>query len=271
MAELITWLSSVLGVLMDLFFRFFTALGYPRLWVCIVAFAVTTRFIFLPQKIGEHRNKILMPVVNFELKQMDPEFFQQTKDKELLYKRSLLKKEVTQKYKVKNNSGCLTAIVQYPLLVALFYVVKNPQEFVPSLEAMAGSFAEVNSLLGTSLSAIPFRSAAEAGGVSSILIVPVIVMISSFWKMFPTVRRVKSVGDKIKTYTLCATFVFLLGWFSASFPLVISLYWITNDVTNSVLDFILKKVMPKTKSISRVLKDHQKRVIAASAELAAQT
>lgn len=264
MGEIINWLSSVLGLLMDFYFRGFTAIGYPRLWICVVAFAVTTRFIFLPQKINAQKTKLLTPVVNYELLEVDPNFFEKTKDKELMVSRALLKKEVFRKYKLSENSGCLTTLLLYPLLVALFYVVKNPQEFVPSLEALSTSVSNLNTFCGLSLSAIPLRSAAAAGESRMFLIVPCLVMLSSFLRMAPSLKLARTIRDKIKVYPLCVAMVLLIGWCSATLPLVLSLYWVVNDVANTVLDWGILKWLPKTKGVSEVLRVHQERISKAS-------
>lgn len=260
MGNITDCISYVLGFLMDLFFRGLTLIGYPRLWACIVLFAVVTRLFFLPDRIKKERGKLLAPVVKYELLKADPKFFEKTKDKELTVERALHKKEVYKKYKLSNGSGCLTMLIQYPLLVALFYVVKHPQEFIPSLETLSNASSNVNSFLGVGLSAIPMESMKAAGSIGLIIFVPLIVAASTFSKMYPSLKMAKTVSEKIKVYSLCATFVLLLGWLSAKLPLAISLYWITNDCTYMIMDFFIKKTLSKSKSISAIFEEHKARV-----------
>lgn len=257
MNNIIEGISYVLGLLMDLYFRGLTFIGYPRLWACIILFAVTTRLLFLPQRISNQRSKLLAPVVRRDLLQADPKFFEKTKDKELTIQKAALKKQISKKYKISNGSGCLTTLIQYPILVALFYVVKHPEEFVPSLEKFSSASSQVNSFLGVKLSAVPLDSMIQASSISLIIFVPLLVMTSTFFKMFPSLKMAKTISDKIKVYSLCLVFTVLIGWLSAKLPLVISLYWITNDCTYMVMDFFIKKFLPKSKTISSILEEYK--------------
>lgn len=257
MNTIINGLSYALGLLMDLFFRGLTFVGYPRLWACIVLFAIVTRFLFLPERIKKQRSKLLAPVVRRDLLDADPNFFEKTKDKEITVERAILKKQINKKYKLSNGSGCLTFLIQYPVLVALFYVVKHPQEFIPSLESIANSSSTVYSFLGVNLSDIPFDSMIDVGSVGLIVFVPLLVMASTFIKMFPSLKLAKTFIEKIKVYSLCFVFTILIGGLSAKLPLAISLYWITNDCTYMIFDFVIHKLLPKTKFISSALEEYK--------------
>lgn len=259
MNAIVSFIASILGYLMDFFFQGLSLIGYPRLWACIVLFAVATRFLFLPQRISGYKSKLLAPVVRQELLDADPNFYDKVADTETTIRRAALKKQVDKKYKLKKQSGCLTSLIQYPLLVALFYIVKNPQEFIPSLEALSSISPEVNTLFGISLSSIPFRAA--AGGSTLILVVPLLVMLSNVIKMFPTLKRAQTTVQKLKAYGLCALFSLLLGWLSASLPIAISLYWTANDVTFHIFDFFIHKFVPENKFVSDVLADYQQRMM----------
>lgn len=260
MSYIIDCLSYVLGFLMDVFFRALTLVGYPRMWACIVLYAVVTRFLFLPQRINNYKGKLLAPVVRRDLLSADPNFFEKSNDKELKVERALLKREVHKKYKVSNGSGCLISLIQFPFLAALFYVVKNPQEFVPSLEALSKTAANVNSFLGISLAAVPMENLKFNSVEALIVCVPLLVMLSNFIKMFPSLKLAKTISQKIKVYSLCGVLVLLLGWLSAKLPLAISLYWITCDITYTVFDFFIHRLLPKNKFISDILKEYKESI-----------
>ena len=260
MNHLISFLASILGILMDLFFRGLTLIGYPRLWAAIVLFAAVTRLLFLPEKIGAQKSKLLDKVVARDLRLADPEYFVKTKDKAILAERNKLKKAIHKKYKIKKPSGCLVALIQYPFLVALFYVVKNPQEFIPSLEGLTSVSAEVNTFLGVSLAAVPLTSMKEAGTVGLIIFVPLIIMFSNLVKISSSFKLAQTTAMKIRVYLMGAILVLALGWFSASLPLAISLYWITNDITNAVFGLLIKKYVPKNKAVAMALREYDESV-----------
>lgn len=258
MGFIVDSLSYVLGLLMDLFFKGLTVVGYPRLWACTVLFAFVTKLLFLPERINSHKSKLLAPVVKKDLLSADPNFFDKTKDKELTVKRAAIKKQVNKKYKLSNSSGCLTLLIQYPILVALFSVVQNPARFIPSLESMLSTSPEINTFLGLSLSAIPLKNTVVDGTVNWLfLLVPSIIIVSNIIKLLPNFKAAKTKGQKIIIYPLFSLIIILLGWLSSSLPVVISLYWLVGDITFSVFDFFIHKYLPKQKTISAILSQHE--------------
>lgn len=259
MSFIINSLSHILGFLMDFFFRGLTFIGYPRLWACIVLFAFVTRLIFLHQKIGSCKSTLLAPVVKKELLAADPDFYEKTKNKELTIARAALKKKVYKKYKLSSGSGCLSLLIQYPILVALFGVVNNPQKFVPSLETIASTNPQVNSFLGISLSNIPLNNFSFNSFTSCLfMLVPLIIIVSNVIKFIPGIKALQTARQKRRGYPLYLLLILLLGWFSAKLPIVISLYWLASDVANSVLNFIIHKLLAKNKTITDILAQHER-------------
>lgn len=251
-------LSHILGFLMNFFFQGLTYIGYPRLWACIVLFAFATRLIFLSQRISSYKSTLLAPVVKKELLAIDPDFYEKTKNKELTVARAALKKKVYKKYKLSNGSGCLSLLIQYPILIALFSVVNNPQKFVPSLETIAGTNPQVHSFLGLSLSDIPLNNFSFNSFTSCLfMLVPLIIIVSNVIKLWPGIKKLQSASRKGRGYFLYLLLILLLGWFSAKLPIVISLYWLASDIANSVLDFFIHRLLPRNKTISGILAQHE--------------
>lgn len=258
MSFIINSLSHVLGFLMDIFFRCLTFVGYPRLWACIVLFAFVTRLIFLRQKISSCKSAVLAPVIKKELLAVDPDFYEKTKNKELTIARAALKKKVYKKYKLSSGSGCLTLLIQYPILVALFSVVNNPQKFVPSLETTAGVNPQVNSFLGLSLSDVPLNNFSLNSFTSCLfMLVPVIIIVSNVIKFWPSMKALQEPAQKRIGYFLYSVLFLLFGWLSAKLPIVISLYWLASDIANSILKFVIHIFLSKSKTISEILAQHE--------------
>lgn len=267
MSFIVNSLSHVLGFLMDFFFRGLTFIGYPRLWACIVLFAFVTRLIFLSQKIGSCKSTLLAPVVKKELLAADPDFYEKTKNKELTIARAALKKKVYKKYKLSSGSGCLTLLIQYPILVALFSVVNNPSQFVPSLETIAGTNPQVNSFLGISLSDVPLNNFSFNSFTNCFfMLVPLIIIVSNVIKFWPGIKALQTPVQKRRGYFLYFLLILLLGWFSAKLPIAISLYWLASDIGNSVLKFFIHKFLSKNKTISDILAQHDEEIKASEPE-----
>jgi len=197
-------------------------------------------------------------VIKKELLAADPDFYEKTKNKELTVARAALKKKVYKKYKLPSGSGCLTMLIQYPILVALFSVVNNPQKFVPSLETIAGTNPQVNSFLGLSLSDVPLNNFSFNSFTSYlIMLVPLIIIVSNVIKFIPSIKAFQTPAQKRLGYFLYLFFFLLLGWLSAKLPIVISLYWLAGDIANSILNFFIHRVLAKNKTISDILAQHE--------------
>lgn len=252
---LIGGFASLMGLLMDLFFRALTVIGYPRLWACVVLFAVATRFLFLPFKVGSHRKRIFGPLIQRDLNDINPDFFRASKKKELAKDRKAALKKIYKNYKISNFPGWVVTLLQLPFLIALFYVVKNPQQFVPSLETISAISPNTNTFFGISLDLIP-QTALGNGGSYFVLIIPVIIAALTFLKMFSSVKSAKTVKQKIRVYTLCAVFVFLLAWSSFGLPLVISIYWAAIDLVSFVMDLIIPRCIKKNKKVKEKIDAH---------------
>lgn len=259
MKYIIGILATFLGMIMNGFFEVLTYIGYPRLWACIVLYAVFTRFFFLPRKINNCKKTVLNPVVRRELYLLNPAYIKKTKDKVLLKEIKKQTKIINKKYGLSNRSGWMVTFIQYPLLVALLYVVKNPQKYIPLLEELTVVAANSVNFLGVSLDTIPLNSLHVSDMRYLAVIVPVIVMLFTFLKLFHSLKLAQkaAIKQRNKVYILCLISLALLGWFSVKLPIVVSLYWITNDVVFFVFDFFIQKFVPKNKKIVALLDEHQ--------------
>lgn len=246
---LYNFFAIVFGYIMNVFYMALDFIGLPYLWLCIVLFAAATRLIFLPQRIGAERKALLAPTINYEMNKLRKQYGSIKKtEKERLFQYKNDTKAIFKKYKVSSGTGCLNSLIQFPILVGLFRVIKAPFEYVPALARL--SDAEklvVNDFFGLSLESLP-----QSFGVLGI-IVPAIVMISS---LVPLVQMFLNKKKKQPVLIVSRVLVIiLLTWMSFCFPIAISLYWVVNSVANLVLNKTVKDVMKNNKKIKAVTEE----------------
>ena len=100
------------------------------------------------------------------------------------------------------------------------------------------------------------------------MLVPLIIIVSNIIKMWPNIKKFQTPTQKTIGYTLYLLLISLFGVLSANLPIVISLYWLASDISNSVLDFFIHKFLSKNKTISGILAQYEEEVKKAELEKA---
>lgn len=240
--------AIIFGYIMHAFYVVLDFLGAPYLWLCIVLLAIATRFIMLPQKIKSERKTLLTPAINYDLRQLRNQYGSISKDdKERLdaYKNDT--KAIFKKYKVSSGIGCLTTLLQLPVFVGLFWVIKEPFKYVPALSHLSVTErADVNNFFGLSLEALP-----QDFGFLGYL-VPFVVLLGSLLHNLPDLISKKTYKQPPMLF-LTVFQVVLVTWMSFCFPIAISIYWTINDVTNTIISYTVKKSLSNNKKIQEIL------------------
>lgn len=253
MDAIYNFFAIIFGYIMNVFYIILDFVGLPYLWLCIVLFAAATRLIFLPQKIGAARKSILAPAINYEIDKLRKQYGSISKsDKERLAQYQKDTKAIFKKYRVSSGTGCLAAIVQLPVLVGLFRVVRNPFEYVPQLALLSGAEkSAVNDFFGFSLEALP----KEFGALG--IIIPFVVCAFTLLRALPALlskTKKKSVLNIILQLLPAA----LLTWMSLCVPIAISLYWVINDITNLILTKACEKSVRNNSKVKDILAETER-------------
>ena len=241
--------AVIFGYIMNGFFYVLDLIGMPYFWLCIVLFALVSRLMFLPQKIRSLRKKVLEPAISYDKKLVRKKYGSVTKKDKAKYKQ--YKKDIDAVYKKYNaytGNGFLVFLVQLPIFVGLFRVVKQPLRYVPLMSALSESEkATFNDFFGLSLESLP-----QAFGALGIL-VPAAVLLCSIWRIVPLLRK-GNICNNIVFIFINSLQGFLLTFMSFCFPIAISLYWIVTNITNHMITYIVRKKLKNNSKIQDILK-----------------
>lgn len=240
--------AVVFGYIMNVFYILLDLVGLPYLWLCIILFAATTRLLFVPQKFKAERKAKLAPAINYDLKKLRDSYGSIKKDdKERLtqYKKDM--KSIYKGYRVSSGVGCLAMLIQFPILVGLFRVIREPFRYVPQLSLLTDAEkTTVNNFFGLSLEELP-----QAFGAIGIF-VPAVVLVSSLIKIIPLFIN-KNTKPQVTAIVMNSISAALLTWMSFCFPIAISLYWVVNDIANTIITKIIKRSLNKNAEIAAIL------------------
>lgn len=250
MEVIYNFFAAIFGYVMNFFYITLDFIGLPYLWLCIVLFAVLSRLLFIPQKIGSARKGLLAATINYEIRQLRNTYGSINKDdkeRTKAYKKDT--KAIFKKYKVSSGTGCLMTLMQLPIFVGLFRVVKEPFTYVPSLTTLTESEKlSINDFFGFSLDSLP----QDFGAIG--IIIPLIVLLGSFIHTAPTLFN-KSTKKQPILLILNILQPLLLTWMSFCFPIAISLYWVVNDLTNLAITKLIESYLNNNQEIKKIIEN----------------
>lgn len=259
---IINILSSILGYLMNVFYVLLDFIGTPYIWACIVLFSLVTRFLFLPSIIKNARKKKLKRVVDAEVAEVKCRYLNSEEDEEAAKARKREIKAIYKKYRVSSGSGCLSALIQLPIYIALYNVVVSPNVFVPEIKnlyvdpvANAEIISTIQNFFGLNIEYTPLSLGVAA------YIFPLLVCLSSINKSRKTLLGQNFGGPKKEffywyNFAMQLLQVVVLTCFSFKLPLGISIYWLTNDVTNFAIHYFVNRSIDNNLEIKNILADY---------------
>ena len=265
MNYIIVFMSLILGALMNLFYMMLDLIGTPYIWLCIVLFALSTRFLFLRGKIRKERKRRLKRVIDHEITEIQCNYLSLELSREQKKEQKRLIRAVHKKYNVPQGSGCLIALLQLPLYFALYNVVRSPQIFVGRVEALyanadanSGIIEAINKFFGLNI----IDSPVKLGIVAYIfpILIGAFILYRSRSTLSPKyLASIKKKFFRVYVIFLLALQVSALTYFSFTLPLGMSIYWLTNDVADMVIDHFVKKRIDKDEKISKILEEYDNR------------
>lgn len=130
---IIGWVAELLGIVMDLIFRFTSAFGIMNIGLCIIIFTIIINFIMLPLTINQQKSSKIMAVMQPEIQAIQKKY-KDKKDQESLAKMQAETNAVYEKYGTSMTGGCVQLLIQMPILFALYQVIYRIPAYVPSVK-----------------------------------------------------------------------------------------------------------------------------------------
>lgn len=222
----IAQLIELFSVLMNWVYDIYAGFGVHNAIAYIITFAILSRIILLPSAISGHKktrvSAILKPIsddINNKYKKLDKKIY----GNKIAFERFI----ISNKYDSGKNSGCASFLIQFPIIIALYYVVGHLAEFVPEIAAMNETeLLDLYNFAGLDIRNTP--------GTTLMLIFPlstfVVQSIHSISMNLLNKRKVDAVG-------LFSNF--LTVYLGLKFPTFLSIYWLAQGIFSFISSFIL--------------------------------
>ena len=129
---IIGWIAKLLGYILDGLFKFTELFGIQNIGLCIILFTFVTKLLMLPLTIKQQKFTKLSAMMNPELQAIMNKYKGKT-DNESMLKMRQEQKDVYEKYGTSQTSGCLQLLIQFPIIFALYDVIRNIPSYVSSV------------------------------------------------------------------------------------------------------------------------------------------
>lgn len=205
-------LSTILGFLLKYIYQVVGHYG-----MAIIVFTIVVKLCLLPLTAAQNKSMASMqeiqPLMD-DIKKKYPD------NKE---KQNQLIMELYQKYKVNPMMGCLPILIQFPILIGLFNVLREPVKYVFSTQA-AYTAADTGFLWIKSM-ATP--DVIVIAGLTIPFILPVVAAISTFFESYMMQKgQPKNPTTAVMLYMMP---IMILVW-GVTFPAGLSLYWAVSNI-----------------------------------------
>ena len=147
------------------------AMGIYNVGLCIILFTLVSKLILLPVTMKQQRsmkiNQHMQPEINKITKK-----YRNKRDQASMMKQQEEMQKVYAKYGSSPTGGCLPTLIQFPIIMALYYVIRGVNTYIPQIAH--DTQYHPNLFLGMDLNSAPgFR-------LTPLLIIPVLSFIFQF-------------------------------------------------------------------------------------------
>ena len=222
-----TFLQELFGWFVRLFYDFTGSYGWA-----IVVFSIFSQLIMLPLTIKQNKSMQIM-------KLLGPE--QQKLQKKYANNKEKLNEELMRLYK-KNNyspmSGCLPLLIQFPIIIGLFGVMREPVPYVFNAEEFATvsqSFLWINDLAKTPIDVFKEFGISTPAILASIL--PLLSVILTFLQQRQTLA-----GQDSSQKMMMNFMTIFIGYIGFTFSQGICIYWTLRTALTILQQYVYKKL-----------------------------
>jgi YidC/Oxa1 family membrane protein insertase len=206
----------------------------------IIIFTIITKVLLLPINIKQTESTKRMNEINPKMKEIQEKY---KGDKEKMNQKLI---ELYKEHNYNPASGCLPALIQMPILFALFYVIQDPVKYVfinPSVfENISRSFWWITDIGKTEMAATLIR----IGGFG----LPLLAILSAA-TTYVQMKMITPQKGKVEQSQQMMTNIMpiMFGWITLSVPAGLALYWIVGNLFTIAQQYFMMKPLAAKKEV----------------------
>ncbi len=205
----------------------------------IVLFAVFAKMITLPFTIKSTRSMQMMNQIQPEITRI------QEKYKNNKQKQGDEMWKIYEKYNYNPMSSCLPLLLQFPILIGLFGVIRQPELYVFKdlpISQVSMSFLWIKDLGASAISVAKNFGFTQTTLLAMIL--PVLIIITMYWQIKQNPQQTGDAGTQAMTSSMNMAMVIMFGYSSLMFSQGLALYWFVTTLLQVLQMRAINKFMP---------------------------
>ena len=156
---------SALGWIMNWIYLFLDGIGIPNIGLAIILFTLVTRILLFPTSLKQQKSSRMMQIMQPEIRAVQEKYKNKTDNASMMAQQTEMK-AIYEKYGTSMTAGCLPLFLQMPIIFALYRIIMNIPDYVPSVKAV---YESVSTAIGGSSAAQSLLDFGKANGMESIL------------------------------------------------------------------------------------------------------
>ncbi len=255
-------LAKLFGMLINILYHFFEGMGIESVALSIFALTLVTRMLLFPLNFNMSKSGRIQQFLKPEFDKINKKY-KGKKDQTSMLKMQQESSALRKEYGIKQSMGCLTMLIQLPILWGIYEVFRNTSDYIIGASDKAyylfGMGSEFKELFN--LSSIPN----DPTWKSPKLIIPILSFIFQLLSM--VVTPMQSTGDEqqdaqMKSMRRTMMIMPLFSFFIClSLPIGLGIYWISSALigflitlgTNIYFDHCnMEKIVEKAKAKAAV-------------------
>lgn len=133
-APIIGWIATLMGYIMQGIYNVLSSVGIENVGLCIIIFTIIIRILLLPMMVQQQKftkiNSVMQPEINKIQKK-----YRGKKDSVSMQRQQEEIQAVYDKYGTNATAGCAQLLIQMPVLLALYQVIRKIPAYIPAVKA----------------------------------------------------------------------------------------------------------------------------------------
>ncbi len=125
-------ISILFGYVFDFIYNVMCSVGVVNIGVAIIIFTLFARLLMFPMMLQQSKSSKIMAYIQPELSKIQKKY-KGKKDQESLIAQQRETREIQSKYGVSMSTGCITALIQLPIFLAVYRIISNIPAYVTKI------------------------------------------------------------------------------------------------------------------------------------------
>lgn len=258
-------ITTFLGWIMKWIYEILSSVGFESTVYSIIVFTIIVYTLMLPLTIKQQKFSRISAVMNPEIQKIQQKYKGKSDQASMLKQQDEMKL-IYAKYGTSPTGGCLSSLIQLPVLFALWPVIQNISKYIDEVGDY-NRFLFIKDV--TQSPSVLFKANMDPLNIGMLIVaisIPVLSGLTQWINMKITQNSTQANNDKKNENDMVnqmnATMKFM-PIFSVvmcfSMPMGLGVYWIVSAVVRTIQQIVINKVLDK-KSLNDLVEENVKKV-----------